>query len=369
MNWPIVWSEINAIQQAILSAASPCQSGGAQTSVCIGGTTPMTFISGITGVSVIDGGAGYYIDIPAVKFIPPYNVIIPGEDLATGTVITNGSRILSINITGGGHGYEPVLASANITSMTGSGAVLSVIVGADTSVYGISVITAGTGYNVNDTVNIVRAVAPNVLYVNAVASIGSVDINGAILSINVTVAGTGYQPSVTQAQIVSTLNSNIPYITGSGFNGTVLTNSSGVIQSVTILSGGAGYTNLPPQLIISDPGTGFTSTVSLSGSSVDTITILTNGSNYTQNATGSVINPPTGPSPATPAQVQLTIPVNTFGTNPNLYYQVWAGTITNCGIQNQLNFVMSYFSQLGYTVNLSTNPATGTTLQWCICWC
>lgn len=385
-NWPVVWAEISALQQAILTASSQCPSPcngpggnpglGGKTNVCIGGTTPMTYMSGITAVTVISGGAGYYIDKPSVKFIPPYGVTIPPADVATGTVTTNGTSITGITVIPGSAGYQPRVTTASVSSLTGTGAVLSVVTSSLGTVYSISVITPGSGYTPTDTINIVRAIAPNIVYTNASAVIGGLDVSGGILSVNVLVAGTGYEPSVTRVSVVSSVTPSLIYPVGTGLQSSVLTdNITGEIQGVVIINGGHGYANLLPQLVVTDPGTGVVAVVALNGAlvvppgnSVTSVTITNSGNNYTQDATATIVNPVTAPAPTTPAQILLTIPVNPFCTNPNLYYQVWAGTVTNSSIQSQLDFVRTYFTNLGYNVKLGTNPATGSTLEWCICW-
>lgn len=384
-NWSTVWAEISVIQQSILNAASQCpfpcngQGGtpgtGGNLSICVGGTSPMTFTSGITAVNVINGGSGYYADLPMVKFIPPYGTVISPVDIATATLNTNGSSILSVSVNPGSAGYQPVYTTAQISSLTGSGAQLLVTTSASGEIYGISVVSPGSGYLITDVVNIIRAIAPNIAYTNAVALISGVDISGGILSISVTTPGTGYQPSVTTIEIVSSLNPTIPYPGASGFNSVVFTDLSGQITSVTVLNGGFGYSTLLPQLVVNDPGSGVSATVTLDGAlivspgnAVQSITVNISGNNYTESATGSIVNPSTAPSPSIPAQLQLILPVNTFCTHPNLYYQVWTGTVINRAILNQLDFVKAYFTNLGYSVRLGTNPDTGSTLEWCICW-
>ena len=101
------------------------------------------------------------------------------------------------------------------------------------------------------------------------------------------------------------------------------------------------------------------------------IAVTEPGTEYTSLATGSVLNPPTAAlpnPPATPAVVTINVSTNTFGTNPNMYWQVWSGAATNKPIQMQLNSVISYFKGLNYTINIQTNPDTGSTIQWHICW-
>lgn len=454
LNNPTVWEEICMLQQAILAAASQCQVGGGQFCTTIGGTTPMTFVSGILSVNidttttttpayeaivaaaaqtvvnttvstiamtattsyllvfvngvmqmeglafnytvtgpnqltftsplnlndniaiysyttgvVTGGGSGYYEDTPSVFFEPPVGVV--PSIIATGTVTTNGGNIISINITNGGLDYQPVPATLSVSSILGVGADLQPLVNAAGGIVSVNIVAGGINYTIGDTVTATRAVLPNIAYVDAVFQITSVSITGAITSVAVLVAGSGYQDSVTTATIVSTLNPLVAYPLGTGFFGTVFTDILGTITAVTVDNPGAGYATYSPYLVVTDPGTGATFQVNLSGTSVSSIDVLTPGSGYTQGATGVVFNPPTAPlpnPPADPAVVEIVVAENTFGTNPLLYYQVWQGTATNKQIQLQLNAVLSYFKGLGYTIIIQTNPATGSTIQWKICW-
>lgn len=324
-----------------------------------------SYVGGVT----TGGGSGYYEDTPSVFFEPPVGVV--PSIVATGTVTTNGGNILSINITNGGLDYEPVPATMSVSSVLGLGAVLQPLVNAAGGVVSVNIVSGGANYTVLDTVTATRAVLPNIAYIDAVFQITSVSITGAITGVAVLVAGSGYQDSVTVPKIVSTLNPLVDYPLGTGFFGTVFTDVFGTITAVTVDNPGAGYATYPPYLVVTDPGTGATFLVHLSGTSVSSIDVLTPGSGYTQGATGVVFNPSTAPlpnPPADPAVVEIVVANNTYGTDPNLYYQVWAGTLTNKQIQLQLNAVLSYFKGLGYSIIIQTNPETGSTIQWKICW-
>lgn len=367
-NLPVVWEEICAIQQAILAASSQCQVGGGKMSTVIAGTTPMTFVSGLKSVTITDGGAGYLIDTPSVIFIPPRGSSGAG---AAGTVTTNGGNILAINITTPGAGYQPVSSTMSVTSLTGNGAIIQPLVDGSGSIVNTNILNAGIGYSVNDTVTATRAVAPNILYVDAVFKIASVGILGEIIEIAIINPGTGYEDSVTTMKIVSSLNPSLDYPLGTGFMGSVFTDSLGAITNVIISNTGYGYASYNPYMIITDPGSGAQTSVTITSGSVSSVNVLNSGNNYTQSATANILNPPTAPlpnPPATPAVVTLVITSNTYGTDPNLYWNVWAGTTTNKPIQMQLNAVLSYFSALGYTIVIQSNPATGSTIQWYISW-
>ncbi len=367
-NNAVVWAEICAIQQAILAASSLCPTGTGQMCTTVGGTTPMTFVTGITAVNVTSGGAGYVQDMPAIHFVPPLGSSASG---ATATLTTNGGNILAVNITAGGTGYQPIPATLTVSSGTGSAAVIAPLVNAAGQVVSVNIINPGTGYTTGDSIIATRAVAPNAAYVQATFQIASVSNTGQILAIIVTNPGSGYQDSVATVQIVSTLNPAVPYPLGTGFLGNVTTDNTGAITSVVIINTGFGYALMSPYLVISDPGIGATTQVNLVAGAVGSITVLTPGTNYTQAATGTVMNPSTAPlpnPPATPAIVSLVVSNNTYGTNPQLYWQVWAGTTTNKPIQLQMNTVLTYFGGLGYSIVIQSNPATGNTIQWKICW-
>lgn len=368
-NHPVVWEEICMIQQAILAASSQSQPGGGKMCTVVGGTTPMTFIDGVLAINVTNGGSGYYADTPAVYFEPPVGVV--PSIIATGIVITNGGNIVSINITNGGAGYQPVPSTMGVSSILGAGAVLQPLVNGAGSIVSVNIANGGTNYVIGDTVTATRAVLPNIAYVNAVFQITSVSLAGAITGVAVLNGGSGYQDSVAIPKIMSSLDPLAEYPLGAGFLGTVFTNLAGTITAVTVDNPGAGYATYSPYLVITDPGTGAVTQVSLSGTSVSSITVLEPGSGYTQSAIGTVFNPLTAPlpnPPASPAIVDIAVAENTWGTDPNLYYQVWAGTATNKPIQLQMNSVLSYFKGLGYTILIQTNPVTGSTISWKICW-
>ena len=372
-NLPVVWREICAIQQAVLAASSQCQPGGGQMCTVVAGTTPMTFVTGISSVQITNGGAGYFQDTPAVYFKPPYNTtpITP----ATATVTTNGGSILSINMVTAGLGYQPVPATMSVSSITGTLAILQPLVNASGQILGVNIVNAGTGYTTSDTITANRAVEPNIGYVDAIFAITAVSITGQIISLAILNPGSGYQSSVTEVQIVSTLDPLVAYPLGGSFVGTVLTTAPGAITNVQINNPGSGYVVFPPYLVITDPGTGAVTSVTLgtglTATSVASIAVTTPGNNYTSSATGQVLNPFTAAlpnPPATPAIVVINVANNTFDTDPHLYWQVWTNTATNKAIQMQMNTVLSYFVGLGYTIIIQTNPATGSTIQWKICW-
>lgn len=364
-NHPIIWSEICGIQQAILAASSQCQPSGGKMKTVIAGTTPMTWISGLKAISVIDSGSGYFIDSPDIVFIPPLGSAATG---ATATPITNGGAILSVTIDNSGTGYQPVNSTLAVSSVAGTSAVLQPLVNSLGQIAAVNVINGGSGYTLLDSVVATRALAPNPAYINATFRISTISPTGQIIAVDVMNPGTGYEPSVTTMRVVSQLNPLVNYPVGSGFFGVILTNSSGAITGVTVTNSGAGYANLRPTLAITNPGTGAQTQVNLTGTGVSSIDIIRPGNNYVMPITGTVVNPSTAIAATVPATVSITINENTYGTNPVQYWNVWAGAETNQQISAQLNTVLSYFKALGYTIEIQSNPTTGNTIQWALYW-
>jgi len=59
---------------------------------------------------------------------------------------------------------------------------------------------------------------------------------------------------------------------------------------------------------------------------------------------------------------------NTAMTNSNVYYYVWNSVTTDPTKLDQLNYVKTYFTNLGYGVSIITDPGNTTALQWNISW-
>ena len=369
LNSPVIWREICAIQQAILAAASQCQIGGGRMCTVVGGDTPMTFVTGVKEVVVINGGSGYVIDRPAVRLVPPSGIY----DQFTGAtaftrIVTNGSKILDVTVTSQGIGYEPIPSVLTVTSVGGIGAELIPLIDGSSGVVGVTVPNGGIGYVVGDEVTATRAVPLHPAYVDAVMSVASVSITGAITGVRVNRPGTGYQARITSVEVVSSVDMTQAYPLGAGFAARAVVSDSGTVTGVILDDGGSGYAAFSPRLVISDPGTGATATVTVAGDAISSVSIVTEGTNYTGNATGSVLNPPTASDPTQAAQVNIVTSVNTWGTDPQMYYRTWAGLVTNKATQLQLNAVTGYFTKLGYSINIISNPATGNTILWKVCW-
>ena len=51
-----------------------------------------------------------------------------------------------------------------------------------------------------------------------------------------------------------------------------------------------------------------------------------------------------------------------------VYYTTWQGSTTNRAIQNQMEQVITYFSNLGYKIERLTNTSTNRTFKWYVYW-
>lgn len=363
-NHPLVWKEICGIQQAILSAASICSLPNSAC-VTVPATTPMTWVSSVTGVTVVNGGSGYVIDRPGVRFLPPAgSTVVP----ASGSVTTNGGSILSISVSNGGSGYGPVNSQVNVSSLAGQGAILTPHINSSTGIGGIDIVDGGSGYSVGDSIYGVRARPYQLGMSDAIITVTMVSVTGRILDVTVINPGTGYDPSVATAQIVSSVNPGVPYPVGAGLACSVTVDSNGAVTGVVISNGGSGYVDLSPRLIINDPGSGAATQVSVSNGSISGVSVTGGGSGYTSSAQGAVVNPVGAPGPTQSAVVSVVTNPNPHGTTPALYYQAWQNATANRILTMEMTTVSTYFKNLGYTVTQITNPATGGTFQWHICW-
>jgi len=65
---------------------------------------------------------------------------------------------------------------------------------------------------------------------------------------------------------------------------------------------------------------------------------------------------------------EVTVSSGTTITNGTTYYQAYNNITTNTTLSDQISTVKKYFTDKGYSVNISTNAGTGNTLQWKIKW-
>ena len=66
--------------------------------------------------------------------------------------------------------------------------------------------------------------------------------------------------------------------------------------------------------------------------------------------------------------LEVTVATGTTITNGTTYYQAYNNITSNTTLTDQISTVKKYFTDKGYSVNISTNAGTGNTLQWKIKW-
>ena len=298
----LLWTEICAIQQAILTAAAD---GELETIVNDG--TPMTWISGIASTTVDDGGTGYFPVVASATISHPTGTgaavtpIVSGTQISEFTVDNAGSLTLEgVTVVSGGTGYTV-------------GDVLTLSGGTFTTAATVTV-TAETG-GVIDGVDITNHGA----YTSQQQPTGNISLtggtgNGATISgvflgyqpltatIDMTGLGDGnalIQPIVNEdtGEITNVviLNSGTGYIegvavpavypkdsTGTPFAATVsLVNGSGGILAINITNNGTGYETVYPTVSVSHPtGTGFEGVVATDGGVLDQKGVLVQNGGY-----------------------------------------------------------------------------------------
>lgn len=336
-----IFSEIHPIQAAILDAIRLCL-----LEVTISDGTPMTSNNSVSSVTVNNGGTNY-TSVNATSIVTHPS----GVDAELTPVVYNGV-ITDFTIVNGGTGYNPIVVEADASATGDGNAVFEVVEtsGVVTSVY---VLVGGTGYSVGDVITIVHPTGAD-----ATAQVATIGTGGRILTTVVTSGGTGYNA------INATLTIDHP--TGQNFEGTLLVNSGSVV-GVSITDGGYGYNQVDPQLSIdSVNGSGAVFSMVVSAGIIQSVDVVVPGSGYSSDDVITVI-----PVPGTGgAGADLSLEVTTVDNSVDTvyYYNVWNGIETDRTVKAQIDYLVSYFTCLGYNFKVQTNPATGNTLQWHISW-
>ena len=146
----------------------------------------------------------------------------------------NEDVITSLVIDDPGEGY----VAGNLSATGGGGSGFSGTYSVSSGIESLTVNSGGVNYGIGDQVVIQCQCDGS----GAEASIGSVDANGSITSMNIDNPGSGYQ--LTDSIDVSIFN-------GSGASITANVFSTGGIHSVSVSDGGQNYTS-PPNIVISD---------------------------------------------------------------------------------------------------------------------
>lgn len=307
--------------------------------------TPILTLDEVTSFTIVDAGQGYHVgdDI----------VITDGSGVnATAEVSTVGAlgEITGYTITNNGSGY--VAPAATVTRIVATAASLTLNVNATTgAISSVTIGSGGTAYHVGDVVSIAHPSG-----VSAILQVGTIGPNGNITNVAIVAGGSGYQTVVAEVEVT--------HPAGVAFTSTVAVNNSGVITGVTVTNGGIGYGPLIPTITVADTtgsGATFSLTVNNAGE-IDTVTVTNKGSNYTAPVLTVV------PALTSPGDGAILTPTLEQYDDAQLYHSVFAGLTTDREIDDQIQFVLDYFTSLGYNIKAKTNPVTEDTLQWHIIW-
>ena len=176
----------------------------------------------------------------------------------------------------------------------------------------------------------------------------------------ITDAGNGlYETTVTDGTTMTESTPDI-VVTGSVANPTITPGDAIIVQGNTILLGGSG-SNLNSIIADINDYQGLAGLVASKNAANNLVLTFT----CSQTTTWSfVVGAGTGTANA---DLGLTDATNT-ATNPSSvdYFDCWQGNATSRPKTDQMNQVVRYFQQLGYTIERLKNTNTGKTLKWVI---
>jgi len=376
--------------------------------VASAGVWPFFLGSTLIQSSIVTGGVGGTIAIgTGFQLIPSANNVSPTTG-GTGAILTpietNGT-ITSVVVNNPGISYTdgtPVTLSH--PSGTGATAVVS-STGVGGNILAVTITAAGTGY---ETVNpLVVVTPPDPAATPALAFAGTVTMAtstqatftvdvaaGIVTAVNVTNPGAGYADGTGFTfLLVSTAGggdgaAQITYDVVNGavtnesvsIGGTTYVNGAGqtvavsdapepvgAISGISIQEGGQGYADLYPTVTVLDPtGDGAIFTTNIAAGALTAVNVVAGGAGYTQTPTPTILN--SDGTVNNTAVLAFTVGTNTWGTTPVDYYNVLAGLDSDVVISDQIQYVLDYFTSLGYNIRAQTNSATANTMQWSILW-
>lgn len=315
-------------------------SGSGTSFQIIPGTNNETAVGAVLNFTVTSGGAD------------PFTL---GSQVTQVSSAKAGGAAVGTVAIGLGFALVPTTNNAALIAHAGVAAVLTPIEtsGAITSVV---ISTPGTAYVVGQPI-----IFSHPTGVGATASIATVSGTGAITGIIITNGGSGYASAVATVTVTAP-GGLTPAV---AFVGTVAV-TAGVVTGIIITEGGTGYADLLPTVSITDAtGTGATFTTNIAGGAVTAINIITAGSGYTAPTLTIIAAPTSGGVNAT---ATATAGTNTFGTTPVDLFNAWSGVTTDAVLSDQIQFVLDYFTSLGYNIRVQTNSSTANTIQWQIIW-
>lgn len=339
----------------------------------------------VDSIAVANGGLGY-VTPPTVTLSSPtgYGAIVVSK--------LNNDTVAELKVIANGTAYRDI-PTVSITSGSGATAFAHLT---PTGVASFNITAPGYSYT---------SASVTIVGDGEGAEAHAVIDNGEIVDIIVDNPGSGYtyRPIVTisgngldavaEAVLLPTTLNYIDLIDiGSGYTGapTVTVDGAGTaraalastgVDRIDIVTDGENYTSNPIVNVIPSPdqtGTVIAPATTVSrGFSVESITLVTTGSNY-RSVPDVVISAPQGLNGnVATATASIGIGQGTFSIHAypasRDYFAAWKGTTMSNSVLlrpyvDRMDTIVQYFTDLGYTINRQTNPATGNTLQWAVKW-
>ena len=244
------------------SAATISFSGGGGT----GASATLTIKGGkVVGVTNLVGGSGYTT--------PPDAKVDDGGSGAQARVGTKDGVITKINLTSGGSGYTgTTTASITDNGGTGTGATATVTK-SNYVITGITMAAAfGTGFTTKSRITVDNGDSGGT---GLKLDVAKVNKSGAITSITILSGGSGY----TGAPTIK--------VDGKAITGISFKKSQNVITGITVTNGGEGYTN-PVVSFSGTPAVAAIASAVVRNNVIDTITVVNGGSGYPAKPTVTI---------------------------------------------------------------------------------
>lgn len=209
---------------------------------------------GLSSIDIVDNGTSY-------SSAPTVGIVGDGTGAAGTAVI--GKIVASVAVSAAGSGYTSFPTGFGVTGGGGTGANINIRMGLLTVA---SIVAAGTGYAVNDILDIVGGTSTVVGQLRVTSVGGSGEITGA---------------SIETAGVYSTISPGTRGVTGGGGTGATFTLTYKLVQ-INLTSAGTGYTSTPTITIVGGGGSGAAGTATLAATgTVKSITLTAPGSGYT----------------------------------------------------------------------------------------
>lgn len=385
--------------------------------------------TGVGAVTIINNGSGSYATVPNVSLIAQGSgatvtevtmkiviatisnsgggytkgdvlLVAGGGGINSATIQVTGvgtlGEILSYTlVTSGSYTSLPILNNNSVTGGTGRSATFNLRAGLES----ISISSGGTGY-----------IAPPAVIITPIDGNGSgaiaysTIISDVVSDIVVTNAGTGYTSipnviitsgsgataeaiidagSITEI-VVTSAGENYtspPIVDIDGIGTAYATLKSTGIARIEITNPGLYYTSIPDIQVIPNPHNILVpiqpSTVANIGYSIKSISVTNSGSGYNFEPDVTIAEPNGIHRVQATADAELGAGTGSMVVslyhNSRDYWKVWKNYNPSNALyvrpyQERMDTVIAYFTNLGYTINRQTNPATGNTLQWVIMW-